>query len=209
MISGQKSGSGSGNGSESGSGSGSGSNRVEVDMWSATSLAAAQAADPELASIYRLCQTYKTVPPNEAIQSESETTKAYGALWPLLTLRNDVLYRRWIGRRGQTECLKLLPPVVLRRELIARAHTGITGGHLGTKKTQHQVQRRAYWRGWRGDVQRFCRQCTACSSYHRGSPPKHGQLQSTTVGAPLERVGIDLTGPHPGLNAETSLFLPT
>ena len=38
-------------------------------------------------------------------------------------------------------------PQAQRQEVVMRAHTGFTGGHLGVRKTQDQVQRRAYWRG--------------------------------------------------------------
>jgi len=47
----------------------------------------------------------------------------------------------------------------------------MTGGHLGFRKTVEQVARRAYWTGYRSDVQRFCRRCPDCTKYHCGAPP--------------------------------------
>ena len=99
--------------------------------------------------------------------------------------------------RNQTQWNQLIPPPDCRKEIIHLAHTGLTGGHLGLKKTLAQVQRRAYWCDWRADVTRFCRQCAGCAAYHRGPPPRTSNLQQMVVGAPFERVGIDLTGPHP------------
>ena len=69
--------------------------------------------------------------------------------------------------------------------------------HLGVRKTQNQVQRRAFWKGWRADVYQFCRRCHECCTYRRGGPPRQSALQDLTVGAPWERIGIDLTGRHP------------
>ena len=36
-----------------------------------------------------------------------------------------------------------------------------------------------------------------CAQYHRGKLPRQAELQDMTAGAPMERAGIDLTGPHP------------
>lgn len=43
----------------------------------------------------------------------------------------------------------------------------------------------------------FCRNCVSCNKYHRGAIPKQGQLQDTRVGAPMQRLQIDITGVHP------------
>jgi transposase InsO family protein len=73
----------------------------------------------------------------------------------------------------------------------------MTGGHLALRKTLDQVSRRAYWKGYRRDVERFCRMCSKCAKNHRGPPPRSGNLQPMATGAPMERMEIDLTGPHP------------
>ena len=57
--------------------------------------------------------------------------------------------------------------------------------------------RRAFWKGWRADVHRFCRRFPECCSYRRGGPPRQSALQDLTVGAPRERIEIDLTGKYP------------
>jgi len=77
------------------------------------------------------------------------------------------------------------------------AHASVTGGHMGVKKTQVKVARRAYWVGWTRDVRDFCRRCDICAKYHSGTVKKQGELQNMFVGAPWERVAIDVTGPHP------------
>ena len=85
----------------------------------------------------------------------------------------------------------------MRQEYICRAHTGITGGHFGVKRTQHQVQRRAFWPGWRKDVELFVKRCHRCATYHRGQLARTGALQPILAGAPFEKLHFDLTGPHP------------
>ena len=85
--------------------------------------------------------------------------------------REDVLYRRWISADGRLRWLQVIPPVELRAEVMCRAHCD-AAGHLGVRKTLEQVGRRAYWKGWRGDVGRYWRRCEACCRYHRGGAPR-------------------------------------
>ena len=73
----------------------------------------------------------------------------------------------------------------------------MTGGHLGVRRTLAQVQRRAFWPGWRNDVRTFCRRCASCQTYRRGKLPRIGALQPILAEEPFERLNFDLTGPHP------------
>src|ERR1700733_8801064 len=91
----------------------------------------------------------------------------------------------------------MLLPRSMKMNFLKFAHTGATGGHLGIRRTKLQVRRRMYWVGWSKDVERFCQQCPECCQYIRGKPPRKGPLQPIPCGEPMERLGIDLTGPHP------------
>ena len=104
--------------------------------------------------------------------------------------------------------LQLLVPACQRQDFIRKAHTGMCGGHLGIRRTMDQVQRRAYWDGWRRDVRRFCRQCPNCNGYFRGQLPRSAPLQPMVTGAPFERLHLDLTGPHPR-SRRGSVFIVT
>ena len=68
---------------------------------------------------------------------------------------------------------------------------------MGIRRTLHQVRRRAFWPGWRGDVRRHCKQCQNCDGYLRGQLPRSGPLQPMLAGVPFERMHPDITGPHP------------
>jgi len=74
-------------------------------------------------------------PSIESLMPTAEETKLYWARWELLSMVNGVLYRRFVDAEGRTKKLQLITPAVLRPELIRRCHTGITGGHLGFRKT--------------------------------------------------------------------------
>ena len=136
-------------------------------------------------------------PSHEEIQSQSEAAKGLYSQWDQLEVHNGLVYRRWALSGNRGEVLQLLVPGALRQDYIRMAHTGITGGHLGVRRTLDQVQRRAFWRGWRGDVRRYVQRCSNCNGYFRGHLPRTAPLQPMLSGAPFEKLHYDLTGPHP------------
>ena len=83
----------------------------------------------------------------------------------------------------------------------------MTGGHRALQATLNQVQRRGFWLRWRRDVQRYCRQCIICSSYHRGRLPRSGPLQPMIVGTTMDRCHVDITGPHPQTSRSSKYIL--
>ena len=88
-----------------------------------------------------------TEPPSyDVIRPLSGTIKTLIAQWPQLALRNNVLYRAWLNSdSGQIERWQLIPPPGRRTNLIRLAHQGMTGGHLGLRRTSAQLKRRVYW----------------------------------------------------------------
>ena len=124
-------------------------------------------------------------------------TKNLWGQWERISKVDGVLYRKWLSPDGLYSRWQMIPPRSIQENIIRMAHTGMTGGHLGVRRTTHQLQLRAYWPGWQQDVRRYCRRCHQCVTYHRGAPRKQGLMQAFPVGEPFERVAIDLTGPHP------------
>ena len=124
------------------------------------------------------------------------TTKILWSPWFRYVVKDGVVYRIWFGKNGEPSRMQLLVPHEMRDDVIKMSHGGMCGGHMGIAKTCDQVQRRAFWPGWRMDTIRFCRRCPQCCTYHRGQLPRSGALQPIVAGAPFERMSIDLTGPH-------------
>jgi len=133
----------------------------------------------------------------DQIASESPITKALWQQWDRLLVRDNVLYRQFDPLNGKPIVWQLIIPYKLRRQFFQAVHEGITGGHMGRKRTEQQLQNRAYWPGWTTDVRRYMRMCGPCSQYHRGKPPKISTLKPLPVGDVWERISIDITGPHP------------
>ena len=75
-----------------------------------------------------------------------------------------------------------------------------TAGHLGVNKTLERVKERFYWPGCTKDVKDWCRACDLCASRERPTCTPRAPLRTYSVGAPLERVVLDILGPLPDLD---------
>uniref|UniRef100_A0AAV2KUW7 Gypsy retrotransposon integrase-like protein 1 n=1 Tax=Knipowitschia caucasica TaxID=637954 RepID=A0AAV2KUW7_KNICA len=60
-----------------------------------------------------------------------------------------------------------------------------------------QVAKEYYWGQHRRDVEDFCRRCDECAAYKGPQDQSHAPLQQQAVGAPMERVAVDIMGPFP------------
>jgi len=160
-------------------------------------LAELQVQDPELAPVVRLRLQQSDQPSFDVVRTENAEIKFYWSQWTRLIVRDGVFFCVIFDRQGRPCSQQLLVSKVLRNDFIEMVHAGLTGCHVGVGKTIFQVGRRAWWRGWNADVCRFYQRCLRCSRYFRGKLPRQGALQPTRVGAIMERLSIDLTGPHP------------
>jgi len=130
----------------------------------------------------------------------SAEVKAYVSQQKSLTVDDGVVYRKFERPAGGVPFYHLLVPISMRAELLELMHAG-AACHLGVRKTIYQ--RRAYWFSWRSDSDRFCRRCGPCNPYAKGRVSEQGLLQDMRVGAPMDRVELDLTGPHVSVNGLT------
>ena len=159
--------------------------------------AAEQRNDLDISPIYKAISHSTNEPPTSQFISTSAATKNLLAQWQSLTMVNNVLYRTWLDADRNIKWLQVIVPFKLQEAFIIACHAGMTGGHLGPRKTAHQVQRRAYFQGWRSKSYRICRQCTACASHFRGKIKHQACMQPMLTGNPMEKIGIDLCGPFP------------
>uniref|UniRef100_A0A3Q3IN77 Gypsy retrotransposon integrase-like protein 1 n=1 Tax=Monopterus albus TaxID=43700 RepID=A0A3Q3IN77_MONAL len=74
-------------------------------------------------------------------------------------------------------------------------HEGPVGGHFGVERTVTRLQTRYYWYRMREDVALWCRTCTSCASKARPLKTPQAPMGTVRVGAPMERVALDIMGP--------------
>ena len=165
--------------------------------WTFEGIVHAQRNDPDIGIIVKLLESSAERPSWEAVALCSTDTKALWHQWPRLIIQQDLLRRRFESADGKIVKWQIVWPSALRCQLLEIAHGGMTGGHLGRRRTAATIQSRIYWPTWSADLDEFLRSCPQCSQYHRGKIRPQAELQTPMVGEPFERVSIDITGPHP------------
>ena len=161
--------------------------------WNIDRLKEEQSKDPDLILIIGELNTSKDRPLWQQISSRSFAYKTLWAQWDTLKFHNGLLYREIT----ETDKLQLILPRSMRRDAFDFIHGGIFGGHLGYRKTLGKLRSRFYWPRISTDTKIWVMQCDHC----HGSKPllrkTHSRLVVYTVGAPMERSAMDITGPLP------------
>ena len=165
--------------------------------WSLDGLRAEQRKDPDIGFFIELLENHREKPEWNDVSLKSNDVKTLWNLWPRMSMRDGLLKRRYEDSDGKSERWQTVMPKTLRADFLAIAHSGMTGGHMGKSRTAAAIQSRAYWPTWSSDLDLFMKQCEPCAKYHRGTLRRTGELQTSLVGEPWERISIDITGPHP------------
>ena len=92
---------------------------------------------------------------------------------------------------------QLILPKELREEVVKDLHCSPTSGHFGVNKTLARVKQRFYWPKCRDDVAQVCKHCDQCESRKPLAGKTKAPLGKYVVGAPMERIAIDILGPLP------------
>ena len=158
---------------------------------------AVQQADTELSFVYNLVATGSVAPAPETLTHLSATTKILCGQLEHLTITPDGTLCRRFCRPGRPPFLQRIVPFTIRAQIASELHKGLNGGHLGNRRARAVLQQRYYWPGWSSEVRRAKLHCEQCSKFQRPRPHHQGALQPLVTGEPWERVGIDVTGPHP------------
>jgi hypothetical protein len=160
-------------------------------------LRAAQLEDGILGEVLRSKEEGMNRPSWADVSSKSADFKVWWAEWNVLEVKEGVLCRKWI--RDVDDHVTWLPaiPESLRGEVLKMVHDGPAAGHFGRLKTLKRVKELYYWPQRRKAVIEWCRNCSVCSKRKGPVTRLHGPMQLYLVGAPMERVGIDILGPLP------------
>ncbi|UYV84885.1 K02A2.6-like, partial [Cordylochernes scorpioides] len=172
------------------------SDEVEEQHWTGQALGKAQREDRDLLPVINWKESDER-PSWKDVAPYSPKTKSLWSLWKSLTLRDGVLYRKWESEDGKHESWKLVLPRSHVPLALQEMHSSPTGGHFGIRKTLAKARERFCWPESRADVEKWCRNCTQCSARKGPTTRYKGKLKIYNVGAPFERIAIDVVGPFP------------
>jgi hypothetical protein len=130
---------------------------------------------------------------------DSSTTKGYSGPHRQLhhktrhfLVRDGLLFKR--NPRIPDRYLRVLRPHELESVLYA-LHSDPTSGHFGPQATYQRTAKRYYWPQMGETIKKYVKTCDACQRL--GRPKSREGLHPIKVGAPFQRIGIDIVGPLP------------
>ena len=161
----------------------------ESHDWNLEEISEHQQKDEVLGILWAMKNEDTEKPKWEQISAQNQTLKVYWAQWEKIQLRCGVLYRIWISKT-KGEIWQLLLPSTWRAEVVKMLHDDPISGHFGLHRTAARVVHRFYRANYKSHVANWCRQYDACKARRR-------PMKQYLVGAPMERVAIDILGPLP------------
>lgn len=164
--------------------------------WTPEELAAAQRADEDLSCVIDWKEAGQR-PSWQDVSKLSPATKNYWAQWDSLHLENGLLKRKWESANGSKYVMQIVVPKSRTTDVLQEMHGGPTGGHMGMNKTLDRIRSKFYWVHARSDVENWCRNCTVCAAVKGPRRRLRGPMQVYNVGAPFERIAVDIAGPYP------------
>ncbi|KAJ8333917.1 hypothetical protein SKAU_G00412360 [Synaphobranchus kaupii] len=136
-------------------------------------------------------------PERSVVSAESPEVKSYYSLYVSLVQRDSLLCKRWQAPGRGSDILQLLVPRALRPDVLRLVHGSVGAGHFGNNKTLHRLRGKFHWPGCRQDVELHVHCCDSCTAQKGPNQRSRAPLQQHLVGAPKERVGVDVLGPFP------------
>ena len=147
-------------------------------------------------------------PNRDEAASLKPALRKYWLNWENIVKQDGVLYQQWhFPDKEKAPCLQLLVPRVLQREVLTHCHNSLFAAHLGISKTISAIKQRFYWYRLGADVELHVKQCPTCSANRHPAKRLKAALKDYRVGAPMDRIGIDIMGPLPISNHGNSYVM--
>lgn len=166
-------------------------------VWTREYLKEQQLSDPLLTTFMGLKRSAKERPQWSEVSDKSPAFKALWSQWDRLSFRDGVLCRRWESEGGDKVTYQIVLPESLRKTALQSHHNHTTASHRGVNKTLSSLRHRYYWPGLTSQTYRWVTRCHECGAKKTPSRKRRAPLKQYIVGAPLERIAMDILGPLP------------
>jgi len=161
--------------------------------WSPELLRKEQEKDPNISEALSWVENNQR-PAWRQMQAKSPMLRALWRQFQSLVLRDGVLHRIFHDTAGSADFYQVVLPRPLRSPLLDLIHSDVAG-HLKYEKCLDHIKRRCWWYEYKTDLKVFVANCSKCSAFHRGQPPRQAFLNPMPLGQPAQRWTIDLVGP--------------
>ncbi|XP_037834631.1 uncharacterized protein LOC112450568 [Kryptolebias marmoratus] len=163
--------------------------------WTNEQLAAAQKNDPDIGPVWEWMDKGENRPAWASIAACSPATKALWSQWKRLYRKDGIMLRKFYCSGGKVFYPQIVLPHCYHSSVMEQLHDGPVGGHFGAERTLSRLKSRYYWYNMRDGVTLWCRTCISCSAKARPRKTPQAAMGTVRVGAPMERVAVDLMGP--------------
>ncbi|KAI3375555.1 hypothetical protein L3Q82_003886 [Scortum barcoo] len=163
--------------------------------WTPEQLRLAQESDPDIAPVRRWMEEKGSRPSYADVAHCSPASKTYWTQWKRLYQKQGVLLRKNYCTEGKTFYPQILLPHIYRNSVMEQMHDGPVGGHFGVERTLTRLRTRYFWYNMKDDVTLWCRTCPSCAARARPKKTPQAAMGTVRVGAPMERIAVDLMGP--------------
>ncbi|UYV66777.1 K02A2.6-like [Cordylochernes scorpioides] len=170
---------------------------VPSDDWTSESCRTIQQRDPNVGPILEWKERGNERPSWEMISDKSPELKTLWSQWDSLSVDNGLLKRIWESADGRSKTMQLVVPKVQVPNVLREIHDGVSGAHFGINKMLKKVRERFYWVYYHEDVERWCKECDRCAASKGPKTRSRGVMREYNMGAPFERIAIDVIGPFP------------
>ena len=166
-----------------------------------------QENDPDIGKLFSWKKSNGARPERDQVASESPSVRQYWLMWDQIILKSGVLYKKWVTSDGSKPKLQLLVPLSLRKQVLEAVHDSVTSGHLGVQKTISRARQVFYWYMLQETIRDWIRNCNKRGSRKRPLKTPTAKNATYNVGAPMDRLAIDILDPFPQTERDNKYVL--
>ena len=164
-----------------------------TDKRNVLDMIAEQGRDPEIVQIRRWIDA-QLIPD---VRYASLNLKKYLRQISRLTIRNNLLQRRYYTHTGKIESYQICMPSHLVPELLVRLHNSPLQGHRGIRQTIEECRRKFYFPSYQETIEEYIKNCSSCLQVKRTAdknltPPL--QPVTATTSFPGDMLEVDIVG---------------
>lgn len=172
-------------------------NQQILSGWIAPSIRQSQLEDNNISYLFTLYEQKCLKPDWNDVSDKSKDLKILWRMWDRFEICKGVLYIQWYTEFEEKQ-LRLVVPEKYRGTVMKYYHDIPTAAHLGSEKTLGKIKQIFFWPCMKQYVKEYIHQCDRCAARSPCMPKKsRAPLGTYNVGAPMERIAIDILGPLP------------
>lgn len=114
-----------------------GQNTPLANGWSTAELQMLQLEDPDICPILQAILAEEK-PSSKEMVCKSPACRHYWILRSLLTVRQRLLFNKFVRKDGTGDYQQFIVPRALKKDIMLQMHDSVISGHLGCKKTKRK-----------------------------------------------------------------------